>query len=98
MTQALSQYPKHAPLHFAHGRALLALGQQAEANQAYQTGLGLAGNDDLKSRILVAASQVVSKPEVRKQILSHVLSLKLPNLVSAATARTLLRHDFQAKP
>ena len=98
VTQALSQYPKHAPLHFAHGRALLALGQQAEANQAYQTGLGLAGNDDLKSRILVAASQVVAKPEVRKQILNHVLSLKLPNLVSAATARYLLRHDFQAKP
>jgi len=98
VVKALSQYPNHAPLHLAHGRALLALGQEAEANQAYQTGLKLAGNEDLKSRILVAASQVVSKAEVRKQILNHVLSLKLPNLVSAATARYLLRGDFKAKP
>ena len=92
IVQGLSQYPKHAPLHFAHGMALLALGKEAEANQAYQTALGLAGNEDLKSRILVAASQVIDQAGVRKQILGHVLSLKLPNLVSAATAGYLLRH------
>ena len=91
MLQALNQYPQHAPLHFAHGRALQAQGQAAEANKAYQKALPQAGNEDLKSRILLAASQVVPKPELRKQILEHLLSLKLPNLVAAATARHWLR-------
>ncbi|MBX3169981.1 MAG: tetratricopeptide repeat protein [Candidatus Eremiobacteraeota bacterium] len=90
--EGLGQYPKHAALHFAHGHALLASGREAEANQAYQQALALAENEDLKSRILLAASQVVPKAEVRKQILGHLLSLKLPNLVAAATARYLLRH------
>ncbi len=91
VTQGISQYPQHAPLHFAHGRGLQALGQAAEANTAYQKALAQAGNEDLKSRILLAASQVVPKPELRKQILEHLLTLKLPNLVAAATARHWLR-------
>lgn len=89
--QALNQYPKHAPLHFAHGRALQALGQEAEANQAYQKALPLSGNDDLTSRILLAASQVIPGADLRKKLLEHLLSLKLPNLVAAATARHWLR-------
>ena len=91
VNQALNQYPKHAPLHFARGRALQALGQDSEANQAYQKALPLAGNDDLTSRILLAASLAVPKPELRKKLLEHLLSLKLPNLVAAATARYWLR-------
>lgn len=89
---ALTQHPKHAPLLFAQGRALQASGQEGEANKAYQKALALAENEDLKSRILLAASQVVPKAELRKQILGHLLSLKLPNLVAAAQARYLLRH------
>lgn len=89
--QALSQYPQHAPLHFAKGLALQALGKAAEANQAYQKALPLAGNEDLKSRILLAASQVIGSPDLCKKLLQHLLSLKLPNLVAAGTARTILR-------
>ena len=89
--QGISHYPQHAPLYFAQGRALQAQGQAAEANTAYQKALTQAGNEDLKSRILLAASQVVPKPELRKQILEHLLTLKLPNLVAAATARHWLR-------
>ncbi|MBN9417200.1 hypothetical protein ABS71_10295 [bacterium SCN 62-11] len=88
---AVSHYPQHAPLLYAQGCVLQATGQINEASQAYQTALPLAGNEDLKSRILLAASQVIARPEVRKQILEHLLSLKQPNLVAAATARYWLR-------
>ncbi len=90
--QALNLYPKYAPLLLAHGRVLKVSGEEAEANKAYQKALALAENEDLKSRILLAASQVVPQAELRKQILGHLLSLKLPNLTAAATARYLLRH------
>lgn len=88
---AVAHYPQHAPLLYAQGCVLQAAGQINEASQAYQKALPLAGNEDLKSRILLAASQVIAREEVRKQILEHLLSLKQPNLVAAATARYWLR-------
>lgn len=89
--RAISQYPQHAPLHFAVGRLHQAAGQTSEANQAYQKAVPLAANEDLKSRILLAASEVIPDPELGKKLLQHLLSLKAPNLMAAAAARYRLR-------
>jgi len=89
---AVARFPEYAPLHFAQAQAQARLGQDQQANQSYQKALKLAGNDDLKSRILVAASQVIPELELRKHVLAEAASLKQGNLVASATAGYLLRH------
>jgi tetratricopeptide (TPR) repeat protein len=53
LERLLERYPSRAEAHVAHGRLLLALGQAAGAERAFQTAVGLAPESLLPRRALV---------------------------------------------
>jgi tetratricopeptide (TPR) repeat protein len=78
-------------LHLLAGQALGRLGRDAEAERAFRRGLALAGERDVKTRLLMALGACSTVPSGEQaQLLGEAVELA-GNLVSAATASLLLR-------
>jgi tetratricopeptide (TPR) repeat protein len=71
------------------GDALSALGRPAEAVEAYQRGLAIAEEPDVRTRLLVALGSKTTDPVERMRWLHEGIELA-GNLMSAAVARLML--------
>lgn len=95
--EALLREPGLPVLHLLHGRVLAAMGRESEADDAFRRGLGLLGDDDVRTRLLVERAGRTRDPLERAQLLEEVLRLSdTGNLIAVAMARAMLRANTPA--
>lgn len=87
---ALDRTPQLPALHLELGRGLAELGRRGEAGAAFDQGLALDGDVDVRTRLLVELANVTASPLERARHLEEAVALS-GNLVAGAMARVMLR-------
>jgi len=87
---ALARAADLAILHLQKGRALAQLKRSDEARAAFDRGLSVAEDVDVRTRLLVELANCTRDPMQRTQLLEDAIALS-GNLVAAAMAKVMLR-------
>jgi len=93
-SQVLGRVPDLGPFHLHRGKALIELGREAEAIQAFRDGLSHGCDPGTRTRLLAELGNRLSHPE-RRQHLEAAVALQ-GDLVSAAMARLMLAQAREA--
>ena len=94
VTETLRVCGKLPHLYLFLGESLLSLGKNKEAKAAFLEGLACSEEPDVETRLLLRLANVAPSKNERQEWLRQVVALN-GNLVSAAMAALMLRHDVQ---